>query len=132
MQWRVFTDGAKVLEGFAPRISAALAGPLLFGVVPAHDRQQRRQMTRRIEKNVRCPKTGGEMVVTEDLGRRLKLIPPQVRDLEQGVAIDEFAAPSRLVLAGQDDHDVEIRRLRQLCVIGEPVRRAGSVRSAKP
>src|SRR5215813_6625870 len=71
------------------------------------------------------------MVITQNLLRRLKLIVSQVRDFEKGAVIDELVTPASLVLICEDDHDIEIRRRGQVCIIGEPVRRAGSVGPAE-
>ena len=45
VQRRFLTDRAEVLQHFVPGVVAALTNPLSLGIVPAHDRQQRLQMT---------------------------------------------------------------------------------------
>lgn len=67
-------------------------------------------MAKRIEDNLRRTKTWGQMVITQNLFRRLKLVLPQVRDLEEDIVIHELAPAARLVLTCEDDHDIEIRR----------------------
>lgn len=55
----------------------------------------------------------------------------QVRSFKKDFPIPEFATPESLVRVCEDDHDVNIRRRRQVSVIGEPVCRTGSISSAE-
>ena len=67
-------------------------------------------MAKRIEDNLRRTKTWGEMVITQSLFRRLKLVLPQVRNFEEDIVIHEFAPAARLVLTCRDDDDIDIGR----------------------
>ena len=75
-------------------------------------------MAKRIEDNLRRTKTWGQMVITQNLFRRLKLVLPQLRDFEENIVIHELAPAALLVLTCEDDHDIEIRRRLEFGILG--------------